>query len=1162
MSQFVHLHVHTHYSVLDGLCKVPKLVDAAISMGMPAVAMTDHGNLFGAVELQKVCKKKGIKPIFGCDLGVLHDDDPRPCRLVLLARNLTGYRNLTKLVSFAHLHAPGEVPAIAFSRLAELADGLVALSGNLAGTIPQAILRGQIDRANQLAKSYLEVFGRDGFFIEIQRHENLPEQDTANAGLLEVARTQDIPLVATADCHYVAPEHADAQTVLMCIGMDKRLDIEDLAALPVRDLYLKSADEMKALFHDLPSAVENTLKVAQLCDVQIPLGDVFLPQYAVPDGHTIESYFEELAWQGLDRRLEELRRFLPDLDEQEYRDRLEIEIGVIEQMEYPGYFLIVWDFIAYAKGKRIPVGPGRGSGAGSLVAYCLRITNVDPLQYGLLFERFLNPERVSMPDFDIDFCINGRGQVIDYVTQKYGEMNVGQIVTFGQLKARACIRDTSRVLNLPFSEADRLAKLIPEELGITLDKAYEQERRLREAIASEPRYQKLWELARSIEGTNRNTGMHAAGIVIADSPLWDFVPVTRGVNGELVTQFAKDEVEDAGLVKFDFLGLRNLTVIDGALRLISEGSHGSDDAEHLDIDAIRLDDAEVYKLLSSGETAGIFQMESSGFQELMRKLRPSCFEDIIAAGALYRPGPLASGMVDDFCDCKHGTKQPVYPHPSVKGILEETYGVIVYQEQVMQIAQVMAGYTLGGADLLRRAMGKKKHEVMAQQREVFLEGATGRQIDARVAGEVFDNMALFAGYGFNKSHATAYGLVTYQTAFLKTHHPVHFMAALMTSDADRTARVVRLIHEAKGMDIDVLPPDVNASRMDFSVSGKQIRFGLGAVKGVGQSAIEAIVAARAEAQFTSLYDFCEQVDLSRVNRRVVETLVKCGAFDSLAAPPLAPDDLDAIGKWRGTLFAGVSSAFSLGQKAQADREAGQAILDLFASASGPTPVRYPDAEPWPDKVILGAEKECLGFYVSGHPLDRYEDELTVYATHNTDTLEGASEKTAVKIGGMVESIRERRSKRGDGRHGFAVLEDRFGRVEVLVFSKVYAGHEELLKAGQPVLIHGSVRIEGDGESRERKILCDRVQLLTEARMESVERVLIQLRADEFTPRHAEQLKQILSDHHGSCPTHLRLTVPLTGDAHFTLPDSLRVAPTDDLMVAVERLLGRGRIAFA
>ena len=1159
MSGFVHLHVHTHYSILDGLCKIPDLVSSAVAMEMPAMAITDHGNLFGAVEFQKTCGKNGVKPILGCEIGLVHDED-RPCHIVLLARNLVGYRNLTKLVSKAHLESSTDRPYVEISSLTELGDGLLALSGDIGGTIPQAILRGQMDRAEQLLDTYREVFGVDGFFLEIQRHQNLPEQDTVNAALIELSKRHDTPLVASADCHYVLPDEADAHTVLMCIGLDKRLDLSDLGGMPVRDLYLKSPDEMRTLFSDLPEAVENTLHVARLCDVEIPLDQVFLPQFQVPDGHSIESFFRELARDGLARRLDETRARVPDLDEAPYHEQLEVEIGVIEQMEYPGYFLIVWDFINFARENGIPVGPGRGSGAGSLVAYSLRITNVDPLRYGLLFERFLNPERVSMPDFDIDFCMNRRGEVIDYVTRRYGENNVGQIVTFGQLKARACIRDTSRVLNLPYSEADRLAKLIPGELGITLDKAYRQEPRLREAIAEDERYRRLFKLAQTLEGTNRNTGIHAAGIVIADSPLWDFVPVTRGVNGELVTQFAKDEVESAGLVKFDFLGLRNLTVIAEAVRLVNQDK-GPDD-ELLDIDQISLDDPAVYRLLSTGETTGIFQMESSGFQELMRKLRPTVFEDIIAAGALYRPGPLASGMVDDFCDCKHGIKRPVYPHPSIEGILKETYGVIVYQEQVMQIAQVMAGYTLGGADLLRRAMGKKKHKVMAEQRTTFLTGAQAAGINIRLSGEVFDNMALFAGYGFNKSHATAYGMVTYQTAYLKAHHPVHFMAALMTNDADRTDRVVRLIHEAKGMGIQVLPPDVNASSQDFTVSEGQIRFGLGAVKGVGHGAIEAIEAAREDKRFRSLYDFCESVDSHRVNRRVVETLVKCGTFDSLADEKLDPGDLDAIGKWRGTLFSAVQPAFALGQKAQADRDAGQATLNLFGSDTGPVPVHYPDAEQWPDKVILNAEKECLGFFVSGHPLDRYENELSLYATHSTDSLETAGERTPVKIGGIIESIRERRSKSGTGRHAFAMLEDRFGRVEVLVFNRVFSECEDLLKSGEPVLIHGSVRIEGDEEPRERKVVCERAQLLTDARLESVERVIIELSSDELTRQKAEQLLKLLQAHDGGCLTHVRLTIPMIGEALFSLPANVKVAPTDELMLAIDRLLGRGRVFLA
>jgi DNA polymerase-3 subunit alpha len=1137
-------------------------------MGMPAIAVTDHSNLFGAVELQKTCGRSGVKPIFGSQINVVHGDDHRAYHLVLLARTLEGYFNLSKLISRAHRETPPEQPWVEAGVLAEYAEGLLALTGDLGGAIPQSLLRNQPVQARQILAQYREIFGADHVFIEIQRHEGLPELDAVNPGLIELAEETRTPLVATNDCHYLDPEHTNAQTVLMCIGMDKRVDLEDLERFPVRDLYLKSPQEMAELFADLPEAVANTERVAALCDVQIPLGKVFLPQYQVPEGYDIASYFEHLARQGLSERLEELRALGMEPDVAVYEARLETEIAVIEQMDFPGYFLIVWDFIAYARQQGIPVGPGRGSGAGSLVAYSLRITNVDPLQYGLLFERFLNPERVSMPDFDIDFCMNRRGEVIEYVTRRYGVDNVGQIITFGQLKARACIRDIARVLNLPFSEADRLAKLIPEELGITLDDAFQKEPRLREAIAGDERLGHLWELARAIEGTNRNLGMHAAGIVISDGPLTDFVPVTRGVNGELVTQYAKDEVEAAGLVKFDFLGLRNLTVIDDAVRMLN--AERPEGQPPLDIDALPLDDAKVYRLLSSGETAGVFQMESSGFQELMRKLRPDCFEDIIAAGALYRPGPLGSGMVDLFCDCKHGLQAPKYPHPSVKGILEETYGVIVYQEQVMQLAQIMSGYTLGGADLLRRAMGKKKHEVMVEQRAIFVGGAEKNGIAKQVAEEVFDNIAAFASYGFNKSHATAYGLVTYQTAYLKAHHPVHFMAALMTADADRTDRVVRLIHEATSMGIQVLPPDVNASALSFAPAKGTIRFGLSAIKGVGHGAIEAILAARAEAPFTSLYDLCERVDLHRVNRRVLETLVKCGALDSLAASEfgLKPGDLDALGRCRGALFAAIATALKRGQKAQADRDMGQASLfDLFAAAPSakadePPPVVYADAEPWSDKVLLEAEKECLGFYVSGHPLDRYAKEIELYASHDTRRLEKAEERATVKLAGVVESIRERRSKTGDARHAFVMVEDLYGRAEVLVFSKVLPENEDMLKSGQPLLIHGSVRIEGDEEPRERKILCERVQLLSEARLEMVKRVTIRLESGGLTKRAAESLRAVLADHPGSCATEISLEVGTVGRARFALPEGLRVAPTDELLSGVERLLGRGTVLLS
>ncbi|MBN1947114.1 MAG: DNA polymerase III subunit alpha [Bradymonadales bacterium] len=1162
MAGFVHLHVHTHYSLLDGLCKLPELIERAVQLEMPAIAVTDHGNLFGAVELQKVAASRGIKPIFGCEIGVVHGEDRRPCHLVLLAQDLRGYQNLVSLVSHAHLETTPDSMYLDVRRLGEQSQGLIALSADLGGAIPRAILRGQEDQAVHLLHTYREIFGPDGFFLEIQRHQGLPEQDLVNGKLVELSARTDTPLVATADSHYVYPGQAKAHTVLVCIGIDRRLDLEDLDTMPVTDLYLKSAEEMAALFADLPEAVENTIHVADRCNCQIPLGQIMLPRFKVPPSHTIDSYFEALAHQGLEERLAEIRSAGSPIDEETYRQRLSYEIRVIEQMEYPGYFLIVWDFVHFARSHGIPVGPGRGSGAGSLVAYCLRITNVDPIRYHLLFERFLNPERVSLPDFDIDFCQSRRGEVIQYVTERYGTENVGQIITFGQLKARASIRDVARVLNFSYSESDRLSKLVPEGLDITLQAAYEQEPRLRALIDGDERTRRLFELARTVEGTNRNAGMHAAGIVISDKPLTDFVPVTRGAGGEIVTQFAKDEVELAGLVKFDFLGLRNLTVIQSAVKSINE--HRPENTPLLDIDDLPLDDPKIYHLLSTGDTLGVFQMESSGFQELMRKLKPSCIEDVIAAAALYRPGPLGSGMVEDFCDCKHGIKRAEYPHPRLEPILRETYGVIVYQEQVMQIAQVLAKYTLGEADLLRRAMGKKKPEVMAAHRQDFVQRAAENGVQPHVAGEIFDRIALFAGYGFNKSHATAYALITYQTAYLKVHYPVHFMAALLTNDSERTDRVVRLIREARDHGIPVLPPDVNASRLDFTVHGEQIRFGLKAIKGVGTSAIDGILAARADEPFTSLYDFCERVDLRRVNRRVVETLVKCGAFDSLSEEELKPGDLEAIGQWRARLFAAVGEAFERGQRAQADRDVGQETLDLFGPATSSTHrmASYPAADPWSDKVLLEAERECLGFYVSGHPLDRYLNELSLYASHNTRSLESTDDRTEVRIGGIIGSIREKRSKKGDGRHAFAMLEDQFGSVEILVFSKVHSECEEVLKSGQPVLVHGTVRLEGDEEPRERKIVCDRIQLLTEARMQSVTRLIIRLEAEGLVEEKARHLKEILGDHPGPCPTVLHLAVPLAGEAQFTLPNSCAVTLTDDLLAEIERFLGRGAVTLA
>lgn len=1185
MKDFVHLHVHTQYSLLDGAIKIPRLMDRVKELGMKAVAITDHGNLYGAVDFQKAARRAGIKSIIGCELYMTEAPfeeslAPKSFHLTLLAQNHQGYKNLMYLNSMAWLKGQHPRTGIAradFDLLAERKEGIICLSGDLGGEVNQAILAGDPARARELAARYRDVFGPDHYYLELIDNA-LPEQQKCNQELIQIAKELGIPLVATNDCHYLSQEDARAHAVLMCIQLGKTADIDRIMDHGVDQLYVRSAEEMWEAFSHIPQACENTLKIAEMCDLEIPLGEVYLPRYDVPPAFVeehqvadpeqeLDLYFAHVARQGLEARFGEFDELGREYDREEYLARLEEEIRIICQMGFPGYFLIVWDFIDWAHNQGIPVGPGRGSGAGSLVAYSLRITDIDPIPYTLLFERFLNPERVSMPDFDIDFCMNRRGEVIDYVTQKYGEFNVGQIITYGQLKARAVIKDVGRALNFSYGETDRLAKLVPDVVGISLQDAFKQEKRLQQVYDEDERVETLFDIALSLENLNRQAGMHAAGIVISEEPLWEYVPICRGANGELVTQYAKDEVEEAGLVKFDFLGLRTLTVIDDAIRLINQQREARGE-EPFDLGAIPLDDPEVFKLISAGNTTGVFQLESSGFQELLKKLKPSTFEDIVAAVALYRPGPLGSGMVDDFIDRKHGRKEVAYPHPWLEEVLEPTYGVMVYQEQVMKTAQVMAGYSLGGADLLRRAMGKKIPEEMEKQKAIFVEGAVGKGVDQAKAEEIFDLMAYFSGYGFNKSHSAAYGLITYQTAYLKAHFTVEFMAALMTSDRDNTDKIVRFINETKGMGIEVLPPDVNESLLDFSVVDGKIRFGLAAIKGVGAGVIEVILEERQkEGPFKSLFDFCTRVDSKKINKRAIEALVKCGAFDSIG-PVVEEDYIGAICAARASIFEAIDAAVERGARAQHDAAVGQSSLFGMIQEVAPqeaVSANYPEANPWPDRVLLEYEKQLLGFYVTGHPLDRFESELGLYGVSSTEKIatdNAFGHRAPVIIAGVVSTMREISLKSGNGRMAFVMIEDKTGEVEVIVFSAVYEEYEAVLKSGEPLLIKGSVQEEGEPENKTRRVRCDEVYTLMSQREEKVRQVQVAIPLKEAKNGQLRQLKEILERHRGACQTTLVFEMETSqgvGQAEMNLPSQYTSRPTDELMMAIERLFGRQSI---
>ncbi len=1185
MADFVHLHLHTLYSLLDGAIRIKDLLATVQAKGMKSVAVTDHGNLFGALDFYEHARKAGVKPILGMEAYVAgekgrKDRSERVGRhLILLARDAEGWANLRYLSSMAFTEGYYYDPRVDKPLLREHAKGLVALTACLAGEVPRLARQGDMDGARRAAREYKDIFEPGCFFLEVQSN-GMKEQLEVNARLAELGESEGIPLAATADAHYARREEARAHEVLMCIASGKTFSDPKRIRHETDGLFITGPDEMLAALPGLRQAVDNTVRIAEMCDLELPLGKSFLPAFQVPDGLSEDQHIERLARAGLDRRFREIEGQYPH-DRDLYRQRLELELGTIRRMGFSGYFLIVQDFINWAKARDIPVGPGRGSGAGSIVAWSLRITDLDPIRWNLLFERFLNPERVSMPDFDVDFCQNRRDEVIRYVADKYGKDNVGQIITFGSLKARSVIRDVVRVMGLPFAEGDRIAKLVPEPVqGKTPP--------LKECIEREPRLRQLWDdpqvvqsfvdgsgrqqrittrdildIAMSLEGLNRQAGLHAAGVVIAERPLWEHVPVYKdGDSGTLVSQFSKDDVEKAGLVKFDFLGLKTLTVVDDAIRLVRQNHP---DRKDLTAARIPIDDKAVYDLIGRGDTAGIFQMESSGFTEMVKQMKPSRFEDVIAAGALFRPGPLdqrledGRTMVDVFIDRKHGREKVSYSHPSLEPILRDTYGVIVYQEQVMQISQVLAGYSLGRADLLRRAMGKKKAEEMARERAGFLEGARRNGVDEDVASGIFDIMEKFAAYGFNKSHSAAYGLLTVQTAWLKAHYPVEFMAALISSEASNTDKVVAHMLEARESGIEVLPPDVNESALAFSAMPGKIRFGLSAVRGVGEAAVEAILSARSEGgPFQSLFDFAARIDAHKINKKVIEALVKSGAFD-----------FEGVPRWR--LAAGIDAAFAAGASAQADRQSGQASLfgALPEVASKP---RYPDAgeplgegkvEEWPERVRLAFEKEALGFYLTGHPLAGYEKEARRYASATCAQVAQKRTGDKVAVVGVVASLRERQNKEKGTRFGFFTLEDLAGTAEVICWAgrpasggrpaqRGWADWEEMVRGDEPLLVHGEVRIDTrDEDNPKREIVAAEIELLSAVRTQKTFEVALRIDAEQLSAERAGALKGLFSRHAGACAVTVRAVIP--GESETTLRVGARVNPSDDLIEAARRL---------
>ncbi len=1094
-ADFVHLRVHTEFSLVDSIIRVDDLMETVSTLGMHAVAVTDFCNLFAAVKCYKAALSQRVKPLIGADfLCVMSEDKPDSVvELTLLCQNNEGYRNLTRLVSRAYIEGQSQGrPRIFFSWLQEYQTGLILLSGGRKGDIGQALLQQDKSRALDAARRWKDIFA-DRFYLEIQRT-GREDEALYNAAILEVASTVDLPLVATNDVCFLKPDLFDAHEARVCIHDGEILANPKRPKRYSPEQYLRSPEEMQVLFQDLPEALQNTVEISKRCTVELNLGKNFLPQFPVPSGYTEEAYLDELALKGLQERLIRIRARTPNLSadfEHAYKSRLEIELRVIHSMGFAGYFLIVADFVQWAKEHDVPVGPGRGSGAGSLVAYALKITDLDPLAYDLLFERFLNPERVSMPDFDIDFCMDGRDRVIEYVALRYGRESVSQIITFGTMAAKAVIRDVGRVLGHPYGFVDKLAKLIPFELGMTLERALEQEAQLKARYEEEEEVTALFNLALALEGITRNAGKHAGGVVIAPSALTDFTAVfCEEGSQQWVSQFDKDDVEAAGLVKFDFLGLRTLTIINNALKTIRQQQK---QGVLIDINDIPMDDDATFNLIKSCQTTAVFQVESRGMRDLIHRLQPDCFEDLIALVALFRPGPLQSGMVDDFIDRKHGRAKVEYPHMDIEPILRPTYGVILYQEQVMQIAQVLANYTLGGADILRRAMGKKKPEEMAKQRAIFIDGASARGVDQDVSAMIFDLMEKFAGYGFNKSHSAAYALLSYQTAWLKAHHPAAFMAAVLSADMDNTDKVVLLLEECRHLGLLVIPPSIRTAEFHFTVRDeKTIVYGLGAIKGLGESAIQAILEARKSLQEgDSLFEFCRYVDLRRVNRRVFEVLIKSGALDDFKCD-------------RAVMFAALDRAIEEGNAFNQQQMYQQATLfDHWDDMRVP---EYPVVKPWSMQERLKAEKATLGFYLSGHPIDIYQAEFSKIVTPFA-ALSSKMTKKAV-ICGMVTGIRRVMTKRGKPLMILS-LEDKTGRMDVVVFSEL---HEEniSIEVEKPLVI--SCELSQDGYTGGVKLTAQNIYSVAQARAHFAAHIRLTLTPD-VQPL---SLQSLLQENPGEC----------------------------------------------
>jgi DNA polymerase-3 subunit alpha len=1158
---FVHLRAHSEYSLRDGILRIKPTMASLADMQMPAFALTDYNNLFAAVKFYRAAVAQGIKPIFGCDL-ILHTEGSDPLNeFTLLVASQEGYKNLIEIISRSYVEGQvrGE-PRVKPEWLTELHSGLICMSGSSRGQLGQLLVKSNIKEARTCAKWWAETFV-DSFYIEVQRTGRSGDEDHLHQAV-DLADELALPLVATNDVRFLKTEDFEAHETRACIHDGFALADPRKVQRYSEQQYLRTAEEMTEIFSDLPEAIETTIEIAKRCNFKLELGKSYLPAYPIPDNSSEDDYLRLTSREGLSQRLKVL---FPDTSEQDtslkiYWDRLEEELNIIIQMGFPGYFLIVMDFIRWAKDNKIPVGPGRGSGAGSLVAYALKITDLDPIHYDLLFERFLNPERVSLPDFDIDFCMEGRDRVIDYVAEQYGREAVSQIVTFGTMAAKAVVKDVARVQGKPYGLADRLSKMIPFEVGMTLSLALEQEKSLQDFLEIDSEAQEIWDMAIQLEGIAKNCGKHAGGVVIAPTKLTDFSPLyCDDQGGGLVTQYDKDDVESVGLVKFDFLGLKTLTIIDWAVA-IANRKRKTDGLSDIEIDRIPLDDQKTFESLQRAETTAVFQLESRGMKDLIKRQLPSNFEDIVALVALFRPGPLQSGMVDDFINRKHGREQIAYPHPTyqhedLQPVLEPTYGIILYQEQVMQIAQVLAGYSLGDADLLRRAMGKKKPEEMAKQRKMFMEGAEKREISEELSSNIFDLMEKFAGYGFNKSHSAAYALVAYQTAWLKSHYPAEFMAAVMSADMQNTDKIVGFIDECERLSLDVTPPDVNTGEFQFSVNKQgQIVYGLGAIKGLGENAIQSIIDSRQlQGPYSTLYDFCGRVDQRKLNRRGADALLRAGAMDRLTQFPDDPD------KCRAVLESQLEEAMQIAEQVNQNQASG--MVDMFGEiqvSEAPEQVANTNTavRAWTMKERLQKEKETLGLYLTGHPVEAYADELKLLIGKRLCDLR--PDKKLQWLGGLLVDRRVIKTKRGD-QLCILTLDDRSARIEVTLFSDLFASVEPSLIMDTVIAVEGTV--QQDDYSGGLRIRAEQLMPLLELRSIRFNRLRVDIGRKELNDRSINSLRECLEDFRGgSCAVRIKI-LQEGSEAEFELGDEWKVEPRDDLLHELRHNFGSDAVAL-